>query len=941
MPDRIRFAMSFLLLLVCSSPVGAAETLLTIPNPLVGLENFGRAVANVGDQNGDGFDDFLVGSDGFSGRAFLYYGGSALDGQYDLLINPDGYNLRLGYSVTSLGDFNGDGHEDFAVGQPGSNGTTWAQVRVFFGGPGLDPDADLLLLGPYDSSGMGWAVSGGRDLDGDGHPDLVASARYDDTGTAQRGRVYVYFGGPGADDQADLVLDGLPGEFEFGTDVELVEDVTADGHDDLVVVATGRALVYAGGPALDAVADWSADVPQTLEGRVAGGDVNGDGSTDIVLGLPGAGASGEVRVYHGGSSLDADVDLVLEGRQPGEKFGRMVEMPGDVNGDGVVDLVVGAAGTGNNEDRGLMYVYRGGDPADPQLELVMAPSEADRQFGRAAASIGDIDGDGVEELVVGGTGYVWVVDELFFDCDDDDRPDLQQVADGELEDCDQDGVPDLCQVALWIEEDCDQSGLPDACDIAMAPQLDCDQNGEIDACEIAARPSLDCDDNTVLDSCQLVSSPEDDCDGDGQIDVCAIAADPTLDCDGEGTVDTCQLLAYPELDCDGDGQIDVCAIAADPTLDCDLEGTVDTCQLLAYPELDCDGDGDIDACTIAADPSVDCDRNGQLDVCDIASIEDWDRDCDVDGQYDRCEIASDPAKDSDTDGTLDACQLPGELALYADAGHTTHNLEVTSAGVVGPFELVLHLPPGSWLVEHVELTLEPGPQAPLLDLELLPPGATDIDGTEAGLVATWPGLAPDPQGDVLLARVWCLVSSPVPQDQELRIVANVSAFHDPDFGLPLWRNGASDFHVVSTTRSGWINRTFNDCNENGQPDDEDITLGRSSDLNGNGIPDECEATASPPSEASWRLALEGHPNPFNPATTLRLTLPDASAARVDIVDLLGRRVRTFRIAASAPGLREILWRGTDESGRPVASGVYIARLVQGSRAVQCKLVLLR
>jgi hypothetical protein len=858
MPRRsIALAAGLLLSLMISKAI-AEEILLTIPRPLGGaqLEFFGRAVANVGDQNGDGFDDFLVGmpaaylnNTNDVGHAFLYYGGSVLDDQYELVITGEGLEAKLGYSVTGLGDFNADGFPDFAVGEPGCTGSIGAKVHVFFGGPGLDDQAELIMGGPYACTWFGRTVTGGRDLNGDGYPDLAAAALADDTGTASTGRIYVYFGGPDVDDQADLILDGLPGDLGFGLDVKSVDDVTGDGYPDLLALTNepGRVMVFAGGPGLDGFHDWAVDIPSGGSNQVAGGDLDADGAADILVGVPFGTPAGEVLVYRGGAGLDAAVDLTLTGRKDGEGFGRMVEAPGDFDGDGVVDLVIGAEGAYPNHLRGYMYLYRGGDLGAPVLDLVMGgPGQYDR-FGFAAASLGDIDLDGDDELLVGSTspyGYVWVVDELFLDCDDDDVSDFDQLAGGELPDCDADGIPDPCQILLWPNEECNRNGHLDACEIATVPELDCDGNGGIDAC-----------------------------------------------------------------------------------------------QILAEPIYDCDGDGEVDLCTIAVHAWMDCDENGVLDVCDIAQSP--ESDCDGDGQYDGCEIANNPHEDDDDDGVLDVCQFPGELALYADPAHTINNIDMSESGVAGPFELVLHLPAGAPPVSRVELEITASEQLLVTSLQPVPPFAYDADGRLIGLVLYLEPQLPDPEGEILLARVWCFVQSGAAVSQELAITANLSGAGTPGFVDPLWVDDGAEVRLILATRSGWINRGFTDCNGNGLPDDEDILEGRADDWNGNGVPDECELTAAPPREARWRLAIDSHPNPFNPVTTLRLEFPRSGAASVEIIDVAGRTVRTFTLTAPTAGPHQIQWRGTDDRGCAVASGVYIARLVQGRHVVQGKLALLR
>ena len=108
-----------------------------------------------------------------------------------------------------------------------------------------------------------------------------------------------------------------------------------------------------------------------------------------------------------------------------------------------------------------MYVYRGGDLSEFDLTLIMdrpTAAKGTHIFASSVLSDGDPDGDGRERLLVAGAYYrgnVWLIDELYFDCDRDDVPDRQQLESGELEDCDADGIPDLCRAQMVPAQDCD------------------------------------------------------------------------------------------------------------------------------------------------------------------------------------------------------------------------------------------------------------------------------------------------------------------------------------------------------------------------------------------------------------------------------------------------------------------------------------------------------
>ena len=194
------------------------------------------------------------------------------------------------------------------------------------------------------------------------------------------------------------------GDVGFGVSSALPGDLNADGYADLVVGATsddasgdtspGRVYIYFGGPQADVAPEL------VLTGAAAGdrfgysvapaGDLNSDGWPDLVVGAYNA---GKVHVYFGGPAFDATPDLVLQISSAGDHFGRAVAGVGDVSGDGHDDLLVGA------ELGDRVYVYFGG----PGLDA--APDRVSPWLQRtvyAAAPAGDVNGDGHADFVVGG-----------------------------------------------------------------------------------------------------------------------------------------------------------------------------------------------------------------------------------------------------------------------------------------------------------------------------------------------------------------------------------------------------------------------------------------------------------------------------------------------------------------------------------------------------------
>jgi serine/threonine-protein kinase len=190
---------------------------------------YGYAVAGIGDINGDGFDDFAVSGNAdrtvgrVAGKVDVYFGGRPPHAQPDLTLYAAAAGNWFGSAIAPLGDLDGDGFDDFAVGAERAFGYEfWSgTVSIFFGGQHPESRPRLLLKGPFESSKFGHRVTGGLDVNGDGHPDVIVGAYgpgvSDDR--AWTGAVYVYFGGPHMDDVADLRFGGNADGGNFGYDV--------------------------------------------------------------------------------------------------------------------------------------------------------------------------------------------------------------------------------------------------------------------------------------------------------------------------------------------------------------------------------------------------------------------------------------------------------------------------------------------------------------------------------------------------------------------------------------------------------------------------------------------------------------------------------------------------------------------------------------------------
>jgi hypothetical protein len=420
---------------------GSAEGLLTTPSWVVESNQpyayFGSSVASAGDVNGDGYGDVIIGSvlydneDINEGRAFVYLGNP-----FGLSVDPiwtaesDQAESGYGWSVATAGDVNGDGYADVIVGARQFDIAFPNQGRafVYLGSP-AGPGATASWTGNINRGGaeFGYPVGTAGDVNGDGFADVIVGAWLDDQGQFDEGSAFVYLGSPGGLSPTPVWnADGEYQQGEYGVSAATAGDVNGDGFSDVVIgspgydnveVNEGRAELYHGGAAgLAAAASWTSGGPLPAahwgQAVAMAGDVNGDGYTDLVAGAPefAGGETGEGRAELTlGSEIGPSQSpaWTAEGQQAGAAFGAAVASAGDVNGDGYTDVIVGAPGyDGGETDEGQALLFYGGEAG---LEATPAWTAAGNQaasgFGSAVAGAGDVNGDGFADVIVGADRY--------------------------------------------------------------------------------------------------------------------------------------------------------------------------------------------------------------------------------------------------------------------------------------------------------------------------------------------------------------------------------------------------------------------------------------------------------------------------------------------------------------------------------------------------------
>ena len=410
-----------------SSMNNVADVILT---GAAASDNFGTSVSTAGDVNGDGYSDVIVGANlndagGTSaGRAYIFLGGSSMNNVADIILTGVAASDNFGFSVSTAGDVNGDGYSDVIAGATGNDagGSNAGRAYVYFGGSTMNDIADILLTGEAVSDGLGVSVSTAGDVNGDGYSDVIVGANLNDAGGADAGRAYIYFGGSNPDNTADLLLTGVVAGDRLGSSVSSAGDVNGDGYSDVIAGAplndaggsnAGRSYVFFGGSNMNSTPDFSrsgeaANDQYGLPVSTAG-DMNGDGYGDIIAGAIAndAGGTNAGRVYlYINSMTGADIaDEFFTGAATDDYFGYAVSSAGDFNGDGFVDLAIGAYGNdAGGTDAGRVYLYFGSSVQDNVADLILTGAAAGDQFGISVSAAGDINADGYTDLIIGANG---------------------------------------------------------------------------------------------------------------------------------------------------------------------------------------------------------------------------------------------------------------------------------------------------------------------------------------------------------------------------------------------------------------------------------------------------------------------------------------------------------------------------------------------------------
>ena len=470
-----------------------------------GFAYTGRGLCAAGDTNGDGFDDFILVNSAYKdpnrGTALLYFGNNQINTTFGNW-EPSGSTAAFGSTICSL-DFNQDGHSDIMVGAPFFDGGSTNEGKVFVylsNEGGIDPVSDWTAESQQAEANFGNALADIGDINGDGFRDIAIGSNLFDVEEEDDGAVIIYFGNEEhqPNEWVRQILHGGVGyeSSGFGTQLAAVGDINDDGYNDIIVsspylnTSAGIVSIYPGsedgilpnpiwqfiypeqdyantGISLITQTDINGDdvndlvistpsyegVLDIAEGRIdvfygtlsgfdtlpawseigteyighlglylaGGGDVNGDGFDDFLTTEVSLYTiyedSVQVKLYYGSLTGPIYSGWHLDGTTFFNNFGGELEMDGDINGDGYDDIFIADIGGVNGiSNDGYVYTIFGGLYGPQMLPVVIQNFTEVSEFGNAIEILPDLNGDGADEYFIGapseqtgnGTGSVYM-----------------------------------------------------------------------------------------------------------------------------------------------------------------------------------------------------------------------------------------------------------------------------------------------------------------------------------------------------------------------------------------------------------------------------------------------------------------------------------------------------------------------------------------------------
>lgn len=282
-------------------------------------------MAGIGDVNGDGYNDFLLGGSydngaGGKGKVFLYYGGKHIDTIPVMEFSEPWIEDQFGSALQGVGDLNKDGYDDFVIASQYNWSDGKGRVYLFYGGDTISLARSITFsdtLGGY----FGTSVANIGDINGDGFDDIAIGA---EVPSVDSGRVYIYHGGMKMDTIPDTVLTSNHLDYSFGRIIKSAGNLNKNGVTNFCIAGGKNIFIYNGLSAPIVIKGYSLG---------AGGDINHDGYDDLIVGN-----DWKIKAYLGSDKFDTTNYLTIDDPQHSLGFSTNISIAGDINKNGYADI---------------------------------------------------------------------------------------------------------------------------------------------------------------------------------------------------------------------------------------------------------------------------------------------------------------------------------------------------------------------------------------------------------------------------------------------------------------------------------------------------------------------------------------------------------------------------------------------------------------------------